>query len=207
MLKDDVRQERFYARNKKYVPLAQITKVIDEKFGQIELDVRQADPRITIPELREVLADDVVTPFDELKAERDMTDRPVLVSSESVREFRDKMVEALEAYDYDGAVQRHASFLNFVADLEVAEDAAPLVAEMAAMRKEAEVSLDFERLNLVYSGTILQPNASVVIVNGKALREGGYVDAEGRCRIVEIAEEYVLYDFDGFEIQDPLIKK
>lgn len=207
LLKEDVRQERFYARNKKYVPLAEIKKVIDEKFGQLELDIRQAEPRVSIPELQEVLHDDVVAPFSELKAERDMTDRPQLVPAASVREFLDRMNQALDAFDYAGAVQQHKTFEAFVADLDIAEDAAPLVAEMQALRREAEVSLEFERLKLVYSGTILQPNSSVVIVNGKALRVGGYVDAEGRCRIVEITEDHILYDFDGFQIQDPLVKK
>lgn len=207
MLKDDVRQERFYARNKKYVPLAQIAKVIDDKLAQLELDVRQADARITIPELREVLHDDIVAPFQELKAERDMTDRPVLVSYETVRDFRDKLNQALAAYEYAKAVEIYDSFERFVRDLEIAEDAQELVAEMKAAKRQAQVSLDFERLKLVYSGSILQPNGSVVIVNGKALRVGGYVDPEARCRIVEITKDYVVYDFDGFEIQDPLVKK
>lgn len=220
MLKDDVRQERFYAREKKYVPLSQLTPLVDTKFTQLEEEILAADTQITIPELREILHDDVVVPFEDLKAQRSVKERPKLISYAQVQEFVRKMRTAMDEMKFDEVVELHNGYQTFVTGMEVSEDAHDLLVDMQEMRKEAEVTLDFEALNLRYSGSILRPtekqvidgeevlvNPSVVLINGKAHRVDSYVDGEGRCKVIEITKDFVVYDFDGFEIRDPLVKK
>ncbi len=209
VLKEDVRQEAQYIRERKYVPLAQIRPLIDAKVGQLELDIMHADPKITIPELRKIFHDDVVEPFEGIRAQRKVS-RPVqIISQQQVREFHRKMDDYLGDRDYEAVIRQHEEYLVFVSSIKVAEDAAPLVGEMEDMRKQSQVMLDFERLNLEYTGVILQKQkgASRVIVNGRVRKEGDFIDGVNRCRLITITKDELIYEFDGFEIVDPLKAK
>ncbi len=206
-LKDDVRQEAFYIQEHKLVPLSQLKILIDNKVGKLEADVRAAEPRVTIPELKEILQRDVIEPFQAIKAERDLQVVPQFISRTQVEEFRDQMRTQMDAFDFKGGIRTHDNFLALVNGREVNEDAASIVQDMVDMRRLAEVQLGFEALRLRYSGAILRSEGSVILVNGHAKRIGDFVDERGKCRVVEITKDFVVYDFDGFEIKDPVNKK
>ncbi len=206
MLKDDVRQERFYARNKKYVPLSQLTPLVDTKFIELKAAILAAEPKISMPDLRELLHDEVVVPFEDLRAQRTVKDQAKVIAYDDVLGFVTKMRADMDAMRFDEVVSGHDAYLGLVTGSEVNDDAHDLVVDMEEMRKEAEVTLDFERLDLRYSGAILQPTGSVVLINGKATRVGDFVDADARCEVIDISKEFVTYDFDGYEIRDPTTK-
>ena len=209
LLKEDVRQEAFYKQNRKYVPLSQIKPLIDSKVARLGADITAADPRIKQANLRQILHDDVIAPFEEIKSQRGIFEGPVVVGRSQVEEFRLKMVSLLDTGKHMDCVRTHDEFTSLVKGQEVAEDAQPLIDEMDDLRHAAQVHIDFDRLELRYSGLILQGDASVVLVrsadepSSRARRVGDTVDKFGRCRIVEITKNHVKYDFDGFEIEHP----
>ena len=207
LLKDDVRQEAQYLEEKRYVAYTQIRRMIDEKVVEMTDAVAATEPRITIPELRAILQDDVIEPFLAMKEARvadEGTATVRVMTRKEVEEFRDRMRAALEERDYEQVLQIMHNFEALANSIEVAENAAGVVEEMGELVNQAQVMLDFEALGLAYSGVIYRESGSRVIVNGRTRKEGDYVDDGNRCRIAEIKKDGVVYEFDGFEIEDPL---
>ncbi len=208
LLKEDVRQEAVYLEERRYVQYSQIKQMIDAKIARLDVEIREAEPAITIPELKAIFTDDVVEPFFVIKAGRETDDdAPKFITRKTVEQFREKMNEGLDDRNYEAVTSTYRDFESLVAGMELADDAAPLVEEMRDLRQNAQVMLDFEQLRLTYTGAIILPKGSRLIVNGRTRKEGDYVDPENRCRVIEIRKDRVIYEFDGFEIVDFLKAK
>ncbi len=204
LLKTDVAQEEIYAQERKYVPLTELSRIINEKVGRLDLDIVHVEPSITNTELREVLHDEVMTPFEEIKSKRKLINVPVIVSRQQVSEFLERMRGHLEAREYEKVVSTFTNYETLVKGREVAEDATELVAEMQEMKHQAEVMLEFLGLGIRVTGLILRTEGSMVILNGKMRKVGDFVDPANRCRLREIHQERLMFELDGFEIAHSL---
>ena len=210
-LKEDVRLEQQYMQEQKYLQYVQLNSLNDEKIQQIEIALKDGDPRVTVPELREIFQEEVVSSFTRLSADRTKSARDQVpeVLKTHVAEFLEKQRTAYENRDFKAVVAVLHDFESFVAQgkRKVSEDAAPLVADLRDRAREASVMIEFLALNLRVAGIIRRERGSVVLLGDKSRKVGDFVDAQGRCRLIAINEDALVFDYDGYEIAHPLDKK
>lgn len=207
VLKADVQQEEQFVAEKKYVPLATLKPMIDAKCVKLDGEIAAALPMITASELREAFNDDVVAPFESIKGRRKLVTLPVVFSAAEANKFREKMQTAIDANKYEVVVKTLADFEALVKNQTIAEDAAPVIAEMRAFARDAKAMLEFLALKLKVDGLVIQKTGSIVLVNHKSYRVGDAVDPAGRCKLKEIAANKLVFELDGLEIEHPLNKK
>jgi hypothetical protein len=210
-LKENVRLEQQYLQEKKYVQYVQIKSLNDEKIQRLEVAVRDADPKVVVAELREVFQDEVKTPFEKMAGDRSKKggDAFTVVGRANVAEFLEKMKTAFEAREYERASQVLKEFESFLAqgNRKLAEDAVPLVADMRELGRQCGVMVEFLKLNVKVTGLIRKAEGSIVICNGKSRKVGDFIDAESRCKLLEIKDESLVFEMDGYEIEHALGKK
>ena len=210
-LKEDVRLEQQYMQEKKNLQYVQLKTMNDEKVQRIEIAVKDADPRVTAQELREVFQDEVVGPFTKIASDRTKTakDTVVVVLASHVREFLTRQQKAIEERQYERAAQVSKEFETFLAqgNRKLAEDAAALVAELKENARQSGVMIEFLAMNLKVSGLIRKADGSIVILNNKSRKVGDVIDDAGRCKLTAIKDTALVFEFDGYEIEHELDKK
>lgn len=206
LLKEDLRLEALYVAEKKYVQLAQIRPIIQDKVREFEAALREATRKVTVIELAEILTDEIGNAFAQIRDQRKHETGPVLMDRREVQGFLDSMRQFAETAAHEQVVKRMKEFEGFAKNKKLTEDAEPLVAEMRDMAAEAQVMLDFLSLDIKVVGVIRQEQGSRVILNGKSRKVGDVIDAAGRCRLAAIKDESLVFDFDGFEIEHVLKK-
>lgn len=214
LLTEDVRLMNQYLQEKKYLQYVGMKQNVQDKVQALESDVKEADPTIIVPELREVFVEEVVTPFqklsvDVLKGEGGSSGGVVVILRQHVKEFLDKQTATLESRDYEASVRTKAELDGLLAraNHKLAEDAQDFVAQIQENARVATVMIEFDRLNLRVTGVIRQEQGSIVIINGKTRRVGDYVDDKNRCKLVAIKDDVLAFDLDGYEIEHKLEKK
>lgn len=207
VLKADVGQEQIFVQERKYVALASLKPMIDEKCAKLDAEIVQSEPLITLSELREGFHDDVVVPFEQIKSQRkSVSNTPVVFSRQQAADFLDGMRASMESREYEKVAKQYAEFQGIVKGQVVAEDAADVLEEMQSVVKEAQVMIEFLALKIKTSGLIIRPSGSMVLINNKAKKTGDFVDAANRCRLKEIHPDHLLFELDGFEIEHALDK-
>lgn len=207
VLKADVGQEQIFVQERKYVALASLKPMIDEKCSKLDAEIVQAEPIVTVSELREGFHDDVVVPFEQIKSQRkNVSNAPVVFSRQQAQDFLDGMKTSMEARQYEKVGKTLAEFQAIVKGQVVADDAADVLEEMQAIAKEAQVMIEFLALKIKTTGVIIRAGGSMVLINNKARKTGDYVDAANRCKLKEIHEDHLLFELDGFEIEHALDK-
>ena len=84
----------------------------------------------------------------------------------------------------------------------VVEAARPLVLQITELARSAKVIENFEKLKIVISTILYSPNGlSVAVINGRQMSEGDALDAQGTVIVVEIGENYVIFETEGVEIK------
>jgi Tfp pilus assembly protein PilO len=208
VLKADVGQEQIFIQERKYVALASLKPMIDEKCAKLDAEIVQAEPLITVSELREGFHDDVVVPFEQIKSQRkSVSSGPVVFSRQQAQDFLDGMKASMEVRQYEKVAKTLSEFQAIVKGQEIAEDAADVLEEMQSIAKEAQVMIEFLALKIKTSGLIIRTGGSMVLINNKARKAGDFVDAANRCRLKEIHPDHLLFELDGFEIEHALEKK
>lgn len=209
-LKEDVRLETQYLQERKYLQYVQIKALNDEKIQSLEIQVKEADSKVAVPELREQFQDEVVSPFTKLAGDRTKKgeDSIAVVTATHVKPFLDNQRTAQESKDYERAARIFKELEDFLAqkNRRLAEDAAPLVAEMRENARQAGVMIEFVSMKLVVTGIIRRPQGSLVILNGKTVRPGDHVDDKARCRLTDIRDDALVFELDDCEISLPLKK-
>jgi Tfp pilus assembly protein PilO len=211
LLQEDLRLMSQYLQEKKYIQYVQIRTQITDKVSSLEVQIKDASAKMVVPELREIFSEEVEVAFASVAgvvAKTEGTEiRPIM--RQHVAEFVEKQKTALEACEYERALQVSKDFDALIArpNHKLADDAQPLVAELHENARKASIMIEFDNLNLKVTGIIRQPQGSLVIVNGKTRRVGDYVDAHGRCKLVSIKDDVLVFDLDGYEIERSLEKK
>lgn len=210
-LKEDVRLEEQYLQEKKYLQYVQLKQMNDDKIQSLELAIKDADPKIVVPELREQFTDEIVAPFTKIAGDRQRgtPDKFSLVLRQHVSDFLEKQRAAFENREYEKAVQFWKDFEALMSqpNRKLADDAAELVADMKERSRAAAVMIEFLAMNLKVSGVIRKDTGSIVILNAKSRKVGDVIDEAGRCRLVAIKDDALVFDFDGYEIEHQLEKR
>lgn len=207
LLKEDLRLEALYLAEKKYVQLAQIRPIIQEKIQQFDLAMQDALRRVNVPEFAEILADEIGNAFAQIRDQRNVPIGPALIDRKTIASFLEPMNEALEKREYENVVKKMKEYEGFAKNKELTDEARPLLKAMEENAQQAQVMMDFLALRISVSGVIRQPQGSRVILNGKSRKIGDVIDAAQRCRLKEIRDESLVFDFDGYEIEHVLTKK
>ena len=207
LLKEDLRLEALYVSEKKYVQLAQIRPIIEEKVAQFQVDVEDASRRVTVPEFVEMLTDELGNAFAQIRDQRNVPIGVVLLDRRTVAPFLEQINDCLEKREFEKVVAQWAAYQKFAQGKQLTEDAEPLVKAMEDSAREAQVMTDFLALKISVSGVIRLPAGSRVILNAKSRKVGDVIDAAGRCRLKEIKDESLVFEFDGYEIEHVLTKK
>jgi len=185
VLKEDVRQEQAFVQEHKYVALASIKPMIDEKCAKLDTEITQAEGVVTVPELREALHDDVIVAFEQIKGQRKFNSSlPVVVSRKQTLEFLEGMKASMETHEYEKVTKALAEFEKLMKGQVIAEDAGEVVDEMHALAKEAQVMTEFLGLHLAVTGLINKRDGSIVLINNKARKVGDFVDQAGSKHFV-----------------------
>lgn len=216
LLKEDVLLLQQYQQEQKYLQIAQLEGLIDERVQTLETAIKDADPKITVPELRDQFSEEVVAPFTRIASERRNPDGPdggkrgpTILTRAQLVPFIEKQRAALEAKDYETVVQVGRNFDELVGKPrhKLAEDTAEIVAEIRENARVSAVAIEFLGLNLKVTGLIKKSSGSIVIINNKPLKVGAYVDDRSRCRLVEIRDESLLFEMEGCQFDHALDRR
>lgn len=210
-LREDIRLEKQYLEEHKYLQYVQIKSLNDEKIQALEPQVREAGQKISVSELRDQFTDDVAVPFDKMAADRGQKGQAeiLVVEKKHVAPFVEEARNGFDAQKYEECVQTARRLDDFLVqkNRKVAEDAVPLVAQVREFGRQAGVMVEFLAMKLEVNGLIRRPSASIVILNGRSRKPGDFVDKAGRCRLVAIREDALVFEIEDCEITHELTKK
>jgi len=174
------------------------------RFGQLSENLEQARKEITIRELQDRLQKEVGDPFEAISKRMDtlLESNPPL-PLQRVQEARDKIAALFDErkwVDVDKAVR---DFLDLSRKGEhVAPEAREKVVEILEFQRSAKVIREFEKRRIQISAICYSPTAvSVAVINGKLISEGDALDPEGRIVVVEVGENYIIFETEGVEIK------
>jgi hypothetical protein len=165
----------------------QITQSIEERW-------------ITDPACRRKFDNEVMPEVSTINQERKIVDTgPVAISLKELEDIRNELDSLFEREDYEGCVSRYKILKTQLGNrlAEVMEDGekAQILNEIEDLCKRASIAEEFKTKELKISGIICQPNRSVVIVNGRVLKEGQLLEEE--LSIERIEEKEVYFNFKG----------
>jgi len=168
------------------------------------LDQTQREKLIVDRDLLEEFRDDVMTPFLAIQERlSQMEEQQPKLTRESVQAYHDRIAEYFDERDWKKVQEEVRSFLTMSKDGEhVEDDARDLVDAIKEFLRRAEVIQEFDKKQWTISGIVYQANGtSLAIINGKTVLEQDAVDPEGKIIVVEIGENYVIFETEGVEIK------
>ena len=208
LLKEDVKQEQIFRQEHRIVAAEAIRQIIDEKCAKLDAAITQAEPSITVGEIKELFHDEVAVPFEQIKGQRKLESKPQQITRADTAKFLESIKASMEKHEYENVAKQLTQFEALIKGQPIAEDATDIIEEMRAIGREAKVMVEFLSLKITVSGLILRPEGgSMAIVNNKTRRVGDFVDDKNRCRLKEIHENHLLFELDGFEIEHSMDKK
>lgn len=207
LLNEDVRQLNQYLAEKKYVQVVQLRAIIEDRLANLDLAIREASKKITISALAESFQDDVVAVYTRIKELAPQKVGPLVFDRRTAVQLYEAMRVADEEKNYEGVVEQMRRVEEFTKDRTIAEDATDVIANMHDLARQAGVLLEFEKIPIRFSGRIRRPEGSIVLLNGKSMKIGDFLDEKKRCKLVEINDDTLVFDFDGLEIRREITKK
>ena len=173
-------------------------------FRNLAEAIPQAKRDMTIPELQERLESEVIAPWNEIQKRMDEMQKgsPVL-TPQQVQEWLEKVKSHFDERAWGDVEAEVRSFMDASKQGQhVAEEARALVQEISDMRRSARVIQNFEKRTIKITAILYSPNGmSVAVINGKQMAEEDALDAEGTVIVVEIGENYVIFETEGVEIK------
>ncbi|MHC4341084.1 MAG: type 4a pilus biogenesis protein PilO [Planctomycetota bacterium] len=189
--------------------LFRLAQQVKENRAQFRLlaqriDEVQRGKLVTIRELQERFRDEVLLPFNAIKEKmlRGPETEPHLTTSQ-VKEWYDRIGKHFDERDWKKVQEEVRDFMDISkAGKWVVDDARPLADKIADFMRRAKVIQEFEKRKVVISTILYSPTSvSVAIINSKQYTEGDALDADGRVLVVEIGENYVIFETQGVEIK------
>lgn len=211
LLQDDVRFEEKLKANDEFMRLAMVGQAIDQRIAQLDYEINRvlSEKRITIAELRDRFAAEVVQPFEQVKERRKGTEAvPILVERKTVFETLQKMREEFEGGNYRDVLQIYEGFVRSLEGRKLDPSAEPLRREMEVQVQQAQVISKFDSEPLHIDGVIIDAKrTSYAIINELIVAEGDFVDGDRKIRIREIRPDSILFEFEGVVIPKQIRKK
>ncbi|MHC4550707.1 MAG: type 4a pilus biogenesis protein PilO [Planctomycetota bacterium] len=173
-------------------------------YRQLAEEIPLAKRDITIAELTERLKSEVIAPWTEIQKRMDELSKgnPAL-TREQVKEWFDKIAKFFDEHKWAEVEEEVRAFNDASKQGQhVADDARDLVVKIIDMRRSARVIQNFEKRRIKISTILYSPDGqSVAVINGKQMVEEDALDTEGTVIVVEIGENYVIFETEGVEIK------
>ena len=147
---------------------------------------------------------EVLVPFGKIEAQMDKgpAENPPLTPTQ-VQEWHDRIVKLFDERAWKKVQDQVKQFMELSKEGKHVEDAARALAQkIIGFEHRAKVIREFEKRRVRISTILYSPNSmSVAIINGKQIGEGDALDADGRILVVEIGENYVIFETEGVDIK------
>lgn len=172
-------------------------------YTQISDALMSATKEITIAELKDRLKKEVLVPFEAIKKRmEEMRDRNPKLNAEQVQEWLAR-IKAFDEKNWGGVESEGRAFRETSKNGQhVKDDAKDLVQKIFELQRQAKVIDTFFKRRIEISGILYSPRAqSVAVINGKQMTVGEALDAEGTIIVVDIGEDYVIFETEGVEIR------
>jgi Tfp pilus assembly protein PilO len=175
-----------------------------DNYTQISDAIKAANTEVTIPELREELKKDVLVPWAAIqKRMEDMKNQSPRLTLDVVQEWHNRISKYFDERKWQDVETEARNFRDQSKQGQyVEDDAKDLVQRIFELQRQAKVIDTFEKRKIEITGILYSPRAnSVAVVNGKQMTVGEALDADGSVVVVEIGEDYVIFETEGVEIR------
>ena len=147
---------------------------------------------------------EVLVPFGKIETQMDKgpAESPPLTPIQ-VQEWHDRIVKLFDERAWKKVQDQVKQFMELSKEGKHVEDSARALAQtITGFEHRAKVIREFEKRRVRISTILYSPNSmSVAIINGKQIGEGDALDTDGRILVVEIGENYVIFETEGVDIK------
>jgi Tfp pilus assembly protein PilO len=175
-----------------------------ETYTQINDSVAGATKEITIPDFKERFKKEVLVPWEAIKKRmEEMRNTNPRLNAEQVQEWLARVSKQFDERNWQQVESEARSFRDQSKNGQhVDDDAKDLVQRVFEIQRQAKVIDAFHKRKIDISGILYSPRAqSVAVINGKQMTVGEAFDADGQIVVVEIGEDYVIFETEGVEIR------
>lgn len=175
-----------------------------ETYAALSENITTANKEVTIPELRERFKRDVTVPWTAIqKRMEDMRNANPRLGLSQVQEWRDRISKLYDERKWADVESEARGFRDSSKNGQhVDDEAKDLVQIIFEMQRSAKVIDGFDKRKIEITGILYSPRgSSVAVVNAKQMTVGEALDADGTVVVVEIGENYVIFETEGVEIK------
>ncbi len=205
-LRTELDTEDVLRKNERLFLLAQQVKENRAAFGSLAQKIAetQRDALIIDRDLQEEFRDEVLNPYAEIK-ERigKIEEEKPRITQRQAEEIRKRVATLFDEREWKKVQEEVRSFRTLSKDgTWVEDDARQIAGEIIDFQRRANVIQDFDKRKVNITTILFSPNGvSVAIINDKQIAEGDSLDTDGRVIVVEIGENYVIFETEGVEIK------
>jgi len=173
-------------------------------YRQLSDEIPLAQKDIAFPDLQDQLKREVLAPWTEIqkRIEAIVQGNPKL-TKDQVNEWLNRIDVLFENHQWTEVESQARQFSDASRKGQhVEDDAKDLVQKIFEMQRSAKVIQGFEKKSIKISTILYSPNGmSVAVINGRQMSEGDALDEQGTIIVVEIGENYVIFETEGVEIK------
>jgi hypothetical protein len=190
--------------------LTQQRKDNREVYNVCAEQITAASKEVTIPDLRERFKRDVQVPWTAIqKRMEEMKGTVQRLTVAQVQETYDKVAKLHDERKWTDVENECRNFRDSCKNGQhVDEDAKDLVGKIFEFQRSAKIIDNFHKRKIKISTILFSPTGvSVAVINDKQMTAGDALDAEGQVVVVEIGENYVIFETEGVEIKKTQTEK
>ncbi len=168
---------------------------IDNKVATLQADLERSlsETGVTDLSLRRSIERDVMPILKKMNGRDTMASAAATL--EDLRRFAKDMRQMLQQGNYQGVLQKHKIIAGRIDAKLVGAEGGALLQQIDRCKLEAEVAMDFAKKAIEIKGAVVQDTGSVVVVNGRVLREGDNVEDD--LVVHHIAVDRVEFRYKG----------
>jgi hypothetical protein len=181
-----------------------------DAYAALSENIATANKEVTIAELRDRFKKDVQVPWAAIqkRMEEMRLVNPRLTIAQ-VQEWNEKISKLHDEKKWQEVETDCRAFRDACKNGQhVEDDAKDLVQRIFELQRSAKVIDAFEKRKIQISTILYSPGGvSVAVMNGKQMTVGDALDADGQVIVVEIGENFVIFETEGVEIRKSLTEK
>ena len=198
--------EDLLRRQNRLFLLAEQVKENRTAFGALaqRIGETQRDNLITDRDLQDEFREEVINPFAEIKERLGrIEDEKPRVTRKQAEEFHVRVARFFDERRWKKVEDEVRSFRTLSKNGEhVEDDARTMASEIINFQRRARIIQEFDKRRIDITTILFSPNGtSVAIINDKQIAQGDSLDADGKVIVVEIGENYVIFETEGVEIK------
>lgn len=181
-----------------------------EAYAQLSESIGTGNKEVTIAELRERFKKDILVPWAAIqKRMEEMRNSNPRLTIAQVQEWNEKITKLWDEQKWPEVENECRAFRDASkSGQHIDDDAKDLVQRIFELQRSAKVIDAFDKRKIRISTILYSPTGvSVGVINGKQMTVGDALDAEGQVVVVEIGENYVIFETEGVEIRKPQTEK